>query len=242
MNIVILGATGGIGSSILSHLKGENNIYFGSKSISKINDLISNTANKNILKGSQIDASSFDEMKGFIDNANKELGSIDCIINCVGSILLKPAHTTTEDELLDVLKTNLFSCFSIIKYSFKYLRKNGGSIIFFSSAAAKVGLKNHEAISSAKGAISSLVQSSASTYAKYNIRINAIAPGLVDSPLTKHIVENEISLDFSKKMHALNKIGETKNFIPAIDFLINPRSDWITGQTISIDGGLSNLK
>ncbi len=115
-------------------------------------------------------------------------------------------------------------------------------MIFFSSAASKIGLKNHECISSAKAAVSSMVLSAASTYAKFNIRFNAIAPGLVDTPLTKNIINNKISLDYSKKLHGLNRIGEPKNFIPIINTLIDNRSDWITGQTFFIDGGLSNAK
>jgi len=115
-------------------------------------------------------------------------------------------------------------------------------MIFFSSAASMVGLKNHDAIAAAKGAISSMVLSSASTYARYNIRINAIAPGLVETPLTEKITSNKISLDYSKSIHGLNRIGKPENFIPTVNSLLDNRSDWITGQTIAIDGGLSNVK
>ena len=105
-----------------------------------------------------------------------------------------------------------------------------------------VGLKNHEAIASAKAAISSLVLSASSTYSRYNIRINAIAPGLVETPLTESIINNKMSLDYSKSLHGLNRIGKPENFVPMVTSLIDPKSDWITGQTIAIDGGLSNVK
>ena len=84
--------------------------------------------------------------------------------------------------------------------------------------------------------------SAASTYANYNIRINAIAPGLVDTNMTKRITSNKPSLEFSKKLHVLNRIGNGDNFIPIVNSLIDERSDWITGQTLFVDGGLSNLK
>ena len=146
--------------------------------------------------------------------AHEYLGSINYIVNCSGSLLLKPAHITSENDLDQIFKTNVYSCFGIMKSSYKFLRTNGGGIILFSSAASKVGLKNHEAIASAKGAISSFVVSAASTYASNNIRINAIAPGLVDTPLTERITNNKASLDYSKKMHALDRIGNPENFIP----------------------------
>tara|TARA_Y100001934_G_scaffold269943_1_gene354065 strand:+ start:981 stop:1709 length:729 start_codon:yes stop_codon:yes gene_type:complete len=242
MNIVILGSTGGIGSCLSKELSLKNNLYLGYRDDVKFDSLKSSINSQNLLSGEIIDIEDFDFSKNFLNNANDYMGSIDCIVSCLGSLLLKPAHLTSEEDLVSVFNTNVFSSFSIIKHSFKHLRKNGGNMIFFSSAAANVGLKNHDAIGSAKGALSSLVTSSASTYAKYNIRINAIAPGLVETPLTKKIVSNDISLEYSKNLHGLDRIGKPENFIPIIKSLIDPRSDWITGQTIHVDGGLSNVK
>lgn len=248
MNIVLLGATGGIGKCLSKELLISHNLFIGSRYKKNIEILINeiNTDNNdnlvNTINGDIVDASNFESVSSFLNKANEHLGSIDCIINCVGSLLLKPAHLTSEEEFDNVLRTNVFSCFSILKHSFKFLKSNGGSIIFFSSAASKVGLKNHESISSAKAAISAMALSAASTYARYNIRVNAIAPGLVETPLTEKIVSNKMSLDYSKNLHGLNRIGKPENFIPIINSLIDDRSDWITGQTIFVDGGLSNVK
>ena len=117
-----------------------------------------------------------------------------------------------------------------------------GSIILFSSAAASIGLKNHDIISSAKGAINSLVKSAAMSYANNNVRINAIAPGLVDTPLSSKITSNSSALDYSIQMHPINRIGKPQNITKCVEWLIDKDSDWITGQTITIDGGLSTLK
>ena len=249
MNIILIGATGGIGKSLSYELSKKHNLFLGSRNQNNIEQLICDITqesiydnNHNSIGGCSVDASSFKSIEDFIDSAQKFLISIDCIISCVGSLLLKPAHLTTEADLDNVFKTNVYSCFGLLKYGFKHMRKNGGNVIFFSSAASKVGLKNHEAISSAKSAVSSMVLSAASTYANYNIRVNAIAPGLVDSPLTKKIINNDSSLEYSKSLHGLNRIGNPDNFIPIINSLIDIRSDWITGQTFFIDGGLSNVK
>tara|TARA_B100000902_G_C27269835_1_gene895696 strand:+ start:189 stop:929 length:741 start_codon:yes stop_codon:yes gene_type:complete len=246
MNIVLLGATGGIGRKLSLSLSGANNLFLGSREEGKFLELKNEIENSQInykkVSGAQIDVTDFDSIKKFLDDSNKFLGSIDCIINCVGSLLLKPAHTTSLDDLNNVFSTNLFSCFGVLKFGFPYLKKNGGSVLFFSSAAAKVGLKNHEAISSAKAAISALALTASATYASYNIRVNAIAPGLVETPLTEKIVSNKMSLDYSKNLHGLKRIGKPENFIPIVKSLIDSRSDWITGQTICVDGGLSNVK
>ena len=176
------------------------------------------------------------------NESNDFLGSIDVIINCTGSLLLKPPHLIDENDIEDVYKFNVFSCYGILKHRFKFLKNNGGSIIFFSSASSSIGLKNHECISGAKAAISSIVSSASSTYSRYNIRLNAIAPGLVETPMTEKIVSSKIALDYSKKLHALNRIGTPQNFIPIINSLLDERSDWITGQTFIVDGGLSSVK
>ena len=246
MNIVVLGATGGIGAKLSLNLSEDNNLFLGSRDQQKFlnlkDEIKYNQINSKKIGGSQVDVTDFDSIKNFLDESNNFLGSIDCIINCVGSLLLKPAHTTSLDDLNNVFSTNLFSCFGVLKFGFPYLKKNGGSVLFFSSAAAKVGLKNHEAISSAKAAISALALTASATYANYNIRVNAIAPGLVDTPLTEKIVNNKMSLDYSKNLHGLKRIGKPENFIPIVRSLIDKHSDWITGQTICVDGGLSNVK
>lgn len=242
MNIVLIGATSGIGKSLAENLDKKNNIFIGSRNESEINKMSDNQSLDNIKGGAVIDVTEFDSIEGFLDSAKNKLGKIDAIVNCAGSLLLRPPHMLREDDILSVFKTNVFSCLGLLKYGFKHLKDEGGSFLFFSSAASKVGLKNHEVISGAKGSISSIALSAASTYSNYNIRVNAIAPGLVDTPMTHKITSSKMSLEYSRKMHGLNRIGKPKNFIPIVESLLNKKSDWITGQTIFVDGGLSNIK
>ena len=122
------------------------------------------------------------------------------------------------------------------------MRKNGGNILFFSSAAAKIGLANHEAIAAAKSGLEGLVKSAAATYAKNNIRINAIGLGLVESNLSKNMISNPISLEMSKKMHSLGRIGTPKSVVKIASQILYDNDSWITGSTINIDGGLSTTK
>lgn len=246
MNIVIFGATGGIGKCLSYELSKKHNLFLGSRYKDKIEkqvlDISRSIKFKQSINGSDVDVRHFTSIEKFINESNDFLGSIDIIINCIGSLLLKPPHLIDENDIEDVYKVNVFSCYGILKHSFKFLKNNGGSIIFFSSAASSIGLKNHECISGAKAAISSIVSSASSTYSRYNIRLNAIAPGLVETPMTEKIVSSKIALDYSKKLHALNRIGTPQNFIPIINSLLDERSDWITGQTFIVDGGLSSVK
>ena len=242
MNIVLVGATSGIGKSLAENLDKKNNIFIGSRNESEINKMSDNQSLDNIKGGDVIDVTEFDSIEGFLESAKNKLGKIDAIVNCAGSLLLRPPHMLRENDILSVFKVNVFSCLGLLKYGFKHLKDEGGSFLFFSSAASKVGLKNHEVISGAKGSISSIALSAASTYSNYNIRVNAIAPGLVDTPMTHKITSSKMSLEYSRKMHGLNRIGKPENFIPIVESLLNKKSDWITGQTIFVDGGLSNIK
>jgi len=246
MNIVLFGATGGIGKCLSYELSRKHNLFLGSRDKNKINNQVLDISRKikfkHSINGAEVDVCNFDSTKDFLDQSNDFLGSIDVIINCVGSLFLKPPHIVTQNDIQEVFKINVFSCFGILKHSFKFFKNNGGNLIFFSSAASSIGLKNHECISSAKAAVSAMVSSAAATYSRYNIRLNAIAPGLVETPLTNKIVSSKIALDYSKKLHGLNRIGKPENLIPMINSLIDKRSDWVTGQTFFIDGGLSNVK
>jgi NAD(P)-dependent dehydrogenase (short-subunit alcohol dehydrogenase family) len=103
-------------------------------------------------------------------------------------------------------------------------------------------LSNHEAIAAAKGAINGLVLSAAASYAPRGIRVNAVAPGLVRTPMTSRITGNEASLKASTAMHALGRIGEPEDVASGLAWLLDPAQSWVTGQILGIDGGLGSLR
>ena len=118
----------------------------------------------------------------------------------------------------------------------------GGSIVLVSSAAARVGLPNQEAIAAAKAGVIGLTLSAAATYASRGVRVNCVAPGLVRTPLTARITANESSLKASIAMHALGRVGEPADVAGAIDWLLGPESSWVTGQVLGVDGGLATVR
>ena len=119
---------------------------------------------------------------------------------------------------------------------------SGGSVVLISSSVAKVGMANHEAIAAAKAGIVGLAISASASYANNDLRFNVIAPGLTDTELTKSITNNESSLKFSTSMHALGRIGKAKDIASGVLFFLLPENNWITGQVLCIDGGLSNVR
>lgn len=238
-SVLVLGAYGGLGRTVSMHLKACGyNVICAGRDIDKLKAFASEIDSPFI----EVDAGKFERVAGCFEEATKICGSLHGAVNVVGSLLLKPAHTTSEEEWLSVVTNNLTASFACVKYGSKALMANGGSIVLVSSAAAFVGLPNHDAIAAAKGGVSALARSAAATYARQNIRVNCVAPGMMETPLTKNITANPVQLEASIDMHPLGRIGAPADIAPAIEWLISEKSSWISGETIKIDGGLASLK
>ncbi len=238
--IIIFGATGGIGEPLARKLAPYNkNLILISRNQEKLQVL------SNDIKCTYkvLDARNEEEVQAVINHVYETYGKIDGVCNLVGSFFIKPLHLTSLKDFQEVLNTNLITSFNILKASTEKMGlRNKGSIILMSSCAAKIGLVHHEAISAAKGALVSLVKSAAASYASKSLRINAIAPGLVDTPLSKPITSSEQALKTSLNFHPLHRIGKPCDIVACIEWLLSDLSSWVTGQTISIDGGLSDIK
>jgi NAD(P)-dependent dehydrogenase (short-subunit alcohol dehydrogenase family) len=235
---VIMGATGGIGSELSRTLaaKGAKLLLAGRQK-----EKVESLAGELGAQAYVFDATRVEEVERSIAAAVKGFGRVDGIANCVGSLLLKAAHSTSEEEWMSVLHTNLTSSFAAVRAAGKHMRKAGGSVALVSTAAARHGLANHEAIAAAKGGVIGLVLSAAATYARYGIRFNCVAPGLVRTPMTAGITGNEMAVKASSAMHALGKIGEPEHIASGLAWLLDPVQNWVTGQVLGIDGGLSSV-
>jgi NAD(P)-dependent dehydrogenase (short-subunit alcohol dehydrogenase family) len=189
------------------------------------------------------DATVSEAVDAAVREAADVLGPPRALVHAVGSTLLKPAHALSDADLDDVLAVNLVSAFYALRSFVRAApRDQPASVVLFSSAATRIGLINHEAIAAAKGGIDGLVTAAAATYATRRIRVNAIAPGLVRSGLTRRLVENPATLRVSETMHPLGRIGEPEDVAALVAFLVSSEAAWITGQVIAVDGGLSGVK
>jgi 3-oxoacyl-[acyl-carrier protein] reductase len=200
------------------------------------------TANELGMPWGTVEATDPDTIDACADAAAAALGGLDGITNCVGSILLKPAHLTSTADWNATIATNLTSAFGCVRAAGRLLKAEGGSVVLVSSAAARVGLANHEAIAAAKAGIMGLVLSAAATYARQKIRFNAVAPGLVRTPLAAGLVSSELAEKASIGMHPLGRLGEPEDVARAIAWLLDPAQSWVTAQVIGVDGGLADVK
>ena len=236
--IAIIGASGSIGSTLARRLiQNGRQVLLVGRSHEKLEALSHDLKQPFAVVEMSTSASLEETLR-----SDAELnGGFSGLVNCIGSVVLKPAHVTSDEEFRQTFETNLFTAFATVRAGAKLLRERGGAIVLFSSAAAEIGIQNHEAIAAAKAGVIGLGRSAAATYAPSNIRVNVISPGLVRTELTRRIWENAASAAASSTLHALGRLGEPEQVASLAAWLLDPENHWITGQVIGIDGGLGHV-
>ena len=237
--VAILGATGTIGSALAAELVEHGHAVL---LLGRSEEKLQAVCDRLQQPGQVVDSTSSQSLIDCLAANQTALGGYSGLVNCVGSIWLKPIQTTADDDFRRTLETNLFTSFAVVKAAAKFLREQGGSVVLHSSAAATIGLHNHESIAAAKAGIEGLARSAAASLSAYNIRVNCVSPGLTRTDLTRQIWENAASEKASQEMHALGRIGSPAHIVSAIRFLLDPSNDWITGQVLAVDGGLSRIQ
>lgn len=233
----ILGATGGLGSALARRLaRAGHRLVLGARRADALAALGEEIGARTI----QVDGSDFDGVDEFLEHADD--GTLAGVANCAGSLLLKPAHKTSHAEYVETLTANLTTAFATVRAAGRAFASRGGSVVLVSSAAASVGLQNHEAIATAKAGVAGLVRSAAATYAGQGIRVNAVAPGLMETPLTAPLMRSTASRDASLALHPAGRAGDPAEVADLMAWLLAEESSWVTGQVWGIDGGLAELK
>lgn len=238
-HVFIAGASGGVGSALSRRLARAG---FRVTLAGRNQERLAALADELDAPSVTLDATDVQDVESALQKSAESAGGLDAVVNCVGSLLLKPAHLTTPDEWSREIATNLTSCFALLRAAFPLMREQGGSIVFMTSAAARTGLPNHEAIAAAKAGVIGLMQSAAATYASKNVRVNAVAPGLIETPLTERIRSNEKAASASRSLHPLGRFGKPEEIAAMIAWLLGDESHWVTGQTFGVDGGLATLR
>ena len=228
---LIFGATGSIGSSLADQMhKEKQDCHLIGRNEEELKEIASKL---------DFSYSVCDVLKiNFADKLFKELTETQIlgIAYCVGSIDLKPLRITKAKDFVSSYVLNLVAATDIIRIFQDNLKRNNGSIVMFSTVAAKKGFPNHSIISPAKAAVEGLTVALAAELAPHT-RVNCIAPSLTKSKMSKFLLQNLKSIDSISKLHPLKRIGEGFDAANLAKFLLSKKSSWITGQIIGVDGG-----
>ena len=235
-NIIVTGATGGIGNSIIKKLDefGVNILASGTKT-EKLEELKNKFKNIKILR---FDISESDKVENFIENASKELGGeIDCIVNNAGITQDNLAIRMNLDEWRNVIEVNLTSTFLMCKFAIRKMLKNKkGKIINITSVVGHTGNLGQANYTASKAGIIAMSKSLAIEYAKKNINVNCISPGFIKTAMTDKIDEKFKDIITSKIPSG--RLGEPEDIANAVLFLASNQSDYINGETLHVNGGM----
>lgn len=239
--VIIVGGSGGIGSAVARRLSAQNcRVLLAAREPDRLHAIAAEVEAESI----PLDARDSAAVDAMMKSVNEEHGRIDGLVNCAGSILLKPAHLLSDQEFADTLAANLTTSFNLVRAAARLMmrQEGGGSVVLCSSAAARRGLVNHEAIAAAKAGVEGLALAAAASYARYKVRINAVAPGLTRTNMAAPLTQNEAVAKASAAMHPLGRLGEPEDVASAICWLLNRDQGWVTGQVIGVDGGLATIQ
>ena len=234
-NIIVTGASGGIGNSIVEKLSQcHANILATGTKIEKLEKLKSKFNKIKILK---FDISQSDKIEEFIENASKELGGLDCIINNAGITQDNLAIRMSVDEWKKVIDINLTSTFLMSKFAIKkMLKSKKGKIVNITSVVGHTGNLGQANYTASKAGIVAMSKSLAIEYAKKNININCISPGFIKTAMTDKIDEKFKDIIISKIPSA--RLGDPDDIANAVLFLSSDKSSYINGETLHVNGGM----
>ena len=169
-------------------------------------------------------------------------GPVDGVAYLPGAINLKPFHRLSPESFMADYELQVLGAVKVIQKLLPALKSaEKASIVLFSTVAVQNGFNFHSQVSASKGAIEGLTRALAAELAP-GIRVNAIAPSLTDTPLAGRLLENDAKKSANAERHPLKRIGNPEDIAAMAAFLLDEESSWISGQVISVDGGMSRLK
>jgi len=240
-NIIISGASRGIGRAIALELAKEGaNISFSFASSAKEAQELEKELNSLGVKAKafQVDIKDFEAVKQWVEDSKQFLGGLDTVVNNAGITRDKALALMSLEEWKEVLNTNLDGVFNLSRSAIiTFLKQKNGNIINVTSVSGVVGLPRQTNYSASKAGIIGFTKALAKETAAYGVRVNAVAPGFIETDMLKGLTE-----DFKAQILShipLNRIGKPEEVAKAVKFLLTDAARYITGQTIIIDGGMS---
>ncbi len=232
-NILIVGASSGIGLELATQLHGAGaNLFTASRSLPEALQRL-DTTHFTLDASQPLSAEALQALPDVLHG----------LVYCPGTINLKPFHRLSRQDFQQDFDLNVLGAVDVLQASLRPLKKaEGASVVLFSSVAAGTGMGFHSSIATSKAAIEGLGRALAAEWAPAQIRVNVIAPSLTDTPLASQLLASPEKRDAAAKRHPLGRTGTTEDLASAALYLLSYNASWMTGQVLHLDGGMSVLK
>lgn len=234
---LITGASGGIGRALARelHAQGHTVVAVGrdANRLADVDAALHISADTTTPEGALL----------AITTCQETLGAAPTLLaHCVGSTLIAPLHRTKLEAYREVMRINLDSAVFMLQAWVAALQGGPGAAVFASSVVARIGVANHEAIAAAKGGVEALVRSSAATYAAQGVRVNAVAPGMTETPMTAQMLKLPAMREGAGKQYPLGGVQTADQVAQTMAWLLGDGAARLTGQVIAVDGGFTTVR
>ncbi len=227
-SILIVGGSSGIGLALATQLASKNKVFVASRSSEAIQHL-------------DVEHIVYDATQDELDTS-KLPEVLHGFVYCPGSINLRPFKGMKLEAFQSDFEINVIGAVRSLKAVLGHLNASGNAaVVLYSTVAVQTGMPFHSSVAASKGAIEGLTRSLAAEFAPH-IRVNAIAPSLVDTPLASKFLNNEVKMEKANERHPLGRVGNANEIAQATAFLLGEESSWMTGRILQLDGGIGNLK
>jgi len=237
--VMITGASGGVGRALASRLQARGwTVFAVGRDLDRLIDV---PCTERVIA----DTSTPEGALQAVEACSRTLGAAPLhLAHCVGNTMIAPLHRTSAAQVRSVLNANLDSALFMLGAWLDVVRQTStpGAAVLVSSVVSRIGVANHEVIAAAKGGVEALVRSVAATYAAQGVRINAVAPGLTETPMTAGLLKPAGAREAAERQYPLGGLQTAEDVAGVMAWLLSDTASRITGQVIGVDGGFAQVR